>query len=359
MHASQPLAFQFRALPWRVTFGAGALDKLPEIVEQLGYKRLLLLTTHGQRDKADRAAALLGDRAVGLFDQSRSHVPRATVDAALSLAKSCNADATLAIGGGSTTGLGKALALHGDLGNIAAPTTYAGSEMTPIWGITVDGTKTTGRDERVLPDWVIYDPRLTLDLPAAVAGPSGMNALAQAAVNVMALPANPVVTALALDGVRALASALPEVVARPDDLPARGQALYGACLAGMALGAGTTGLHHRLCHTFGGRLNTPHADTHAILLPYTVAFNTPVVPDGAGQLAQALACDDAALGLHALLQRTCPVTSLKALGIRREDLPTIASLALAKPCDNPRPVTAEAVREILELAWRGGEPVIS
>lgn len=350
------MKFEFSALPWQIIFGAGALRRLPEALDARGLTRALVLSTPEQRHHADTVATLIGRRSAGIFDRAEMHVPTTTVAEAQAMAQSLEVDCTISIGGGSTTGLGKALALKIDLANVAIPTTYAGSEMTNVWGMTEDGKKTTGRDDKVVPTFTLYDPELTLDLPAAISGPSGINAMAQAVVNVTAASPNPIISALAVDGIRALAASLPTVVAEPRNLEARTQALYGACLAGAALGLGITNLHHRLCHTLGGRFNTPHADTHAILLAYSVAYNSAAAPQGTRRAAEAMGVSDAAQGIYDLLHQVSQKTNLQHIGLTAADLDKAAAIATATPCNNPAEVTREGVRELLEHAYHGHRP---
>ncbi len=350
------MKFEFAALPWQIIFGAGALQRLPEELDRRNLGRVLVLSTPEQRHHADAVATLIGPRSVGIFDQAVMHVPTTTVAAAHELAQSLEADCTVSIGGGSTTGLGKVLALKYDLANVAIPTTYAGSEMTNIWGMTEDGKKTTGRDNKVVPRFSIYDPELTLDLPAAISGPSGINAMAQAVVNVTASEPNPIISALASDAIRALAGSLATVVTEPHNLEARTQALYGACLAGAALGTGVTSLHHRLCHTLGGSFNTPHADTHAILLAYSVAYNSAAVPEGTRRVAEAMGVADAAQGIYDLVRQVSQKTNLQHIGLTAADLDEAAAIATATPCSNPAEVTRTSVRELLEHAYQGVRP---
>ncbi|MGH8595398.1 MAG: maleylacetate reductase, partial [Gammaproteobacteria bacterium] len=293
-------SFEMKMLPWNVAFGCGVLSTLPVRLDALGFKRAFAVGTSDRQAGIGQLGALLGKRIAGQFPRARMHVPMEIVAEARQLAEAAHADCTIAIGGGSATGLGKALALHADLPLIAIPTTYAGSEMTNIWGVTEDGRKRTGRDPKVLPVLTLYDPELTLGLPRTVTGPSAMNALAQAVVNAHDRRANPITHRLALDAVQALAAALPEVFADEQNLAARERLLYGACLAGAALGAGVTSLHHRLCHTLGGSYGTPHAETHTVLLPYTVAYAAPAVPDLMQAIAIALNAQRAASGIFDL-----------------------------------------------------------
>ena len=245
-------AFTYVAQPSRVIFGAGSLSLLGREMDLLGAKRALVLCTPEQVDAARRVAALLGERAAGIFAKAVMHVPIESAREARDEAMRLGADCAVAIGGGSTTGLGKAIALDSGLPILAIPTTYAGSEMTPIYGLTEGGVKKTGRDPRVLPKTVIYDPELTLGLPLAMTVTSAMNAIAHAAEGLYAHDANPITSLMAEEGIRACAAALPRLAANPRDLAARGNALSGAWLCGSVLGAVAMGLHHKLCHTLGG-----------------------------------------------------------------------------------------------------------
>ena len=348
--------FKYKALPWNIIFAAGARKRLPEELAKFGYSRALVLTTPNQADVGREIVSLLGGKAAGLFDRAMMHVPGETLDQAAAEVKRLGADCTVSIGGGSTTGLGKALAFHLDLSNIVLPTSYAGSEMTNLWAVTRDNRKTTRRDNVVVPTLTIYDPELTLTLPPAFAAASGMNAMAQAVANAAAEDANPISSALALEGIRALARSLPLIIAEPGNMDARAQALYGASLAGAALGTGTTGLHHRLCHTFGGAFNTPHAETHTVLLPHSVAYNGGARPEATQRIAAALGVGDAATGLFELAGNLGAPTALKDIGVQETDLDEAAALTVEKPINNPEPVTGERVRALLENAFHGKPP---
>ena len=350
------LDFRYQALPWNIVFGAGSLERLPAELEKLGRSRALVLCTPPQATDARRVVELLGDACVGLYDQAVMHVPAGTVADAKATAERLDADCTVAIGGGSTTGLGKALALQAELDNIVIPTSYAGSEMTNIWGITEDGRKVTGRDVRVVPTLTLYDPVLTLSLPPKFAAASGLNAMAQAAVNVASTNSNPVVMTMAQEAVRRLSASLPRVLEQPDDLDARAEALFGACLAGGALGTGTTGLHHRLCHVFGGTFNTPHAETHTVLLPHSIAYNANAAASGTALLAEALGVDNAASGIFALAGALGAPTGLRDLGVKEADLDRAAEIAVETAIDNPEPVTRERIRGLLDDAYFGRAP---
>jgi maleylacetate reductase len=346
-------SFIYDALPMRVVFGSGSLAHVADEVDRLGLKRVLVLSTPQQRELADRVSGLLGNRSAGVFDQARMHVPVTTVDAAGTVGVDLGADGWVAAGGGSTIGLGKALALRTGLPVVAVPTTYAGSEMTPIWGLTQDGRKQTGRDRAVLPRTVIYDPDLTLSLPASVSATSGLNAMAHAVEALYAPDVSPVVSAMAEQGVRDLAAALPVIADRPGDVAARAACLQGAWLCGACLGATTMGLHHKLCHVLGGMLDLPHAETHAVVLPHVAAYNLPAAPSAAAALRRALATDDAAGALAGLGARLGTPVGLCDLGVDEADLPRVAHEVLARPYSNPRPVTRPDLETLLHAAWKG------
>jgi len=257
--------------PSRVIFGPGSLSQFPDELQRLGLRRALVLSTPEQRYSAERVAALLGDRAAGIFPQAVMHVPIETARPARDEARRLGADCAVAIGGGSTIGLGKAIALESGLPIVAIPTTYAGSEMTPIYGLTEDGLKKTGHDPRVLPRTVIYDPELSATLPMSITVTSAFNAIAHAAEGLYAHDGNPIVALMAEEGIRASAAALAPLKTDPGNLDARSDALYGAWLCGSVLGQVSMGLHHKLCHTLGGSFNLPHAEVHTIILPHALA----------------------------------------------------------------------------------------
>ncbi|RQT48190.1 maleylacetate reductase [Burkholderia cepacia] len=348
--------FIYQARPARVIFGAGSLDHLEREVLELGAQRALVLCTPEQRDLAQHIVERLGARAAGLYDRATMHVPIEIARDAQAFARSCGADCAIAIGGGSTIGLGKAIALESSLPILAIPTTYAGSEMTPIYGLTEGGIKRTGSDARVLPKTVIYDPALTVTLPVELSVTSGLNAIAHAAEGVYANNANPVMSLVAEEGIRALARGLPGVRRNTADLGARGDALYGAWLCGMVLGNVGMALHHKLCHTLGGSFNLPHAPTHTVVLPHALAYNAAHAPDAMQRIARAIGTNDAARGLYALaLDNGAPV-SLKAIGMQEADLDRAADLAAANPYWNPRPIERDGLRALLQDAFDGNLP---
>jgi maleylacetate reductase len=350
------LSFAYDMLPSRVVFGVGSLDKLPEEIERLGATRALVLSTPEQREQGQQIVDRLGSRAVGLFDKAVMHVPLEIAEQAREQAKAMGADCCVAIGGGSTTGLAKAIALVSTLPILAIPTTYAGSEMTPIWGITESGLKKTGRDPRVLPKTVIYDPALTASLPPMLSATSGMNSIAHCVEALYSKDANPIVSMIAEEGIRALAAGLPLVVKDPSNLEARSSALYGAWLGGVSLGAVGMALHHKLCHTLGGSFNLPHAETHTVVLPHAAAYTAPGAPEAMSRVARALRTSSAAQGLYDLAISLGAPTSLAALGLKAGDLDKAADIAVQNPYYNPRPITREGIRALLEDAFAGSRP---
>lgn len=355
--ATTVTSFTYEQLPGRVVFGAGSLDKLAEEVARLGAERAIVLSTPEQRASAEDAARRLGNRAAGVFAQAVMHVPIETARAAREEARRLGADAAVAVGGGSTIGLGKAIALESGLAIIAVPTTYAGSEMTPIYGLTEGGAKKTGRDRKVLPRTVLYDPLLTLTLPPALSATSGMNAIAHCVEALYAVDANPIVSMWAEEGIRALAGALPVVVQKPGDVAARSDALYGAWLAGASLGAVGMALHHKLCHTLGGSFNLPHAETHTIVLPHATAYNAAAAPEAMRRISRALGGGgDAARGLFDLASRLGAPVALKSLGVREADLDRVADIAVREPYPNPQPLERGGIRRLLQDAWEGRRP---
>ncbi len=334
----------------RVLFGAGAVAHLPNELDALSIRRALVVTTPGRARALPTVRAVLGDRAAGVCDLAVRHVPIERVRAAVADVDRIGPEAYVAVGGGSAIGLAKAIALERPRPIVAVPTTYSGSEMTSIWGITEDDAKRTGRNALVAPRLVIYDPVLTVSLPVAASAASGMNAVAHAAEAMYAAHAGPVALAAAESALRLLGRALPLVAVRPSDLDARGQAMRGAHAAGVSLELAAMGLHHKICHVLGGTFDLPHAETHAAVLPHVIAFNALAAPEAIARAAAALGVENAARGLHALNERLGLTSSLGALGLRREDVPKAARLVAATPYANPRTATEEDIRELLNEA---------
>jgi len=350
-------AFVYQSAPVRVVFGAGTIARLPEELDRLSISRALVLATPAQEKQGRDILALLGGRAAGLFAGAEMHTPIEVTERAMKQVRALEADGVVAIGGGSTTGLGKAIALRTDLPQIVVPTTYAGSEMTPILGETRDGLKTTQSSPKIQPEAVLYDVDLTMTLPPGLTATSGMNAIAHAVEALYARDKNPIISLMAEEGIRVLARGLPAIIRHPDDRDARSDALYGAWLCGACLGAVGMALHHKLCHTLGGTFDLPHAETHTIVLPHAMAYNAPAVPQASGQIARALGAADAAGGLYELARALGVKLALKDIGMPREGIDKAADLAVKNPYWNPRPLDRAAIRDLVARAWVGEPPL--
>ncbi len=352
--------FIYTTQPSRGVFGAGSLKHLGREIELLGARRALVLSTPEQAAQAQRIADLLGARAAGIFPRAVMHVPIETAREACDEARRLGADCAVAIGGGSTTGLGKAIALLGDAAGglpiLAIPTTYAGSEMTPIYGLTEAGVKKTGKDLRVLPRTVIYDPELTLTLPARMSVTSGINAIAHAAEGLYAQDHNPVMDLMAEEGIRALADGIRRLEGDLHNIDARSDCLYGAWLCGSVLGSVGMSLHHKLCHTLGGSFNLPHAETHTIVLPHALAYNAAAAPQAMARIARALGADDAARAMQSLARDHGAPTALRDIGMKEADLDHAADLAMTASYWSPRPLEHAAIRALLQRAFEGAPP---
>lgn len=343
--------FEHQSYTQRVVFGAGAArTRLAAEIERFGAQRVLLVAAPSAREQAAALTASLP--MAGAVDEVRMHVPVEVADAARRRAEETGADLLLAVGGGSATGTAKAVALSSGLPIVALPTTYAGSEVTPVWGLTESGRKTTGVDERVLPRTVVYDPALTLTLPVEMSIASGLNALAHCVDSLWAPRANPVDTALALEAAHALVTGLPSVKAQPTAIEGRSSTFYGAYLAALAFGGAGSGLHHKICHVLGGAYDLPHAQTHAVILPHVLAFNAPAAPEAVARLARAFDAADASAALDALYDAVDAPRSLRALGLPEDHLPEAARLIVAAvPPSNPRPVTEADALALLRAAF--------
>jgi maleylacetate reductase len=380
--------FRYTAFAQAVHFGAGAVARLPEVVAAQGWARVLLVTTGSARraGRAGEVERLLGERWAGTFDAAQPHVPAEQVSAVAALAGEQRAAALLALGGGSAIGLAKAAshaleqepkaphpAAQARVPVAAVPTTYAGSEMTAVYGVTqpdgAGGTrKVTTSDPRIAPRLVIYDPALTLDLPPDLTASTGINALAHCLEAAYSVQRHPLSTAAALAGARHLGRALPRCWAEGRDLAARTEMLLGAHLAGAALASVSMGLHHGLCHVLGGAAGVPHGVANSIMLPHALRFNLEATAPALAQAAVAIGAADApqaesdpAGAAEALVAYVAALIAgmglparLREAGLRREDLPRLGGLALQSRAvqSNPRPVTtAEQALGILEAAW--------
>ncbi|RJG01035.1 maleylacetate reductase [Noviherbaspirillum sedimenti] len=347
--------FSYDINPGRILFGPGTINAVAAEIERLGRKRALILSTPFQRADAQALQAQIGSMAAGIFCEAAMHTPVDVTLRAMEAFNAADADCIVALGGGSTIGLGKAIAYRNNAPQIVVATTYAGSEVTPILGQTENGMKTTVRHPSILPEVVIYDPNLTTALPVAMSVTSGLNAMAHAVEAVYARDRNPVTSMMAVEGVRALRDALGVIVHHPDDLAARADALYGSWLCGSALGTVGMALHHKLCHTLGGSFDLPHAETHAILLPHSAAYNAHAAADALQPIAE-LFGGSIGSGLYDFAASLGAPLALRDLGLKEKQLDLAADLAVKNPYWNPRPVEREAVRLLLQRAWKGVRP---
>ncbi|ADZ69533.1 maleylacetate reductase [Polymorphum gilvum] len=349
--------FTYTGNPAKIVFGPGQRDGVAGWMDKIGCARALILSTPAQRAEAEALAGRLGDKAVGVFAGAAMHTPVEVTESALEQVRAVSADCVVALGGGSTTGLGKAIAYRTDIPQIVIATTYAGSEVTPILGQTENGVKTTVRDPSILPEVVIYDPDLTLGLPLAMSVTSGLNAMAHAAEGLYAQDRNPVSTLMAAEGLRAFRDALPVIVRDPANAEARGEALYGAWLCGTVLGTVGMALHHKICHTLGGSFDTPHAETHAILLPHTIGYNAGAVPELLAPVSAVFGGSPGAALFDFAASIGAP-SALRDLGLSEADLDRAADLAVRNPYWNPRPIDRESIRALLQDAWEGRRPAV-
>ncbi|MFL5015131.1 MAG: maleylacetate reductase [Rhizobium sp.] len=351
-------SFVYNGQPARVIFGSGTLALLPAEVDRLGLKRVLVLATPPQAGDAEKLSALLGASSVGVYSRATMHTPVDVTEDAMRVVADKKVDGLIAVGGGSTTGLAKAIALRTDLPQIVAPTTYAGSEMTPILGETKDGQKVTQSSPKILPEVVIYDVDLTLTLPVGMSGTSGMNAIAHAIEALYAKERNPVVSLMALEAIRAMARSLPLIHDDPSDHAARSDALYGAWLCGICLGSVGMALHHKLCHTLGGSFDLPHAETHTVVLPHALAYNAPAIPEVIEKLRDVLGHQDPAVALFELAGRIGAPRSLREIGMPEHGVGVAAERALANPYWNPQPLERDGIRALIARAFAGDAPAV-
>lgn len=362
---SDPYDFVYQSPPGRIVFAIGAWSRLPEELSRLGAGRAMIASSRSNRARAEALAESLGQACVGVLDDAMPHVPAEQAEAARARAREAGADVLIAVGGGTPIGLAKAIAHDTGAPIIAVPTTYSGSEMTAISGITRDGVKRTEGSPRMLPKVVVYDPELTYGLPAAATAATGMNAVAHAVEALYVRAANPVSSQHAIAGLEALAAGLPASVRSPDDAEARSCALYGAYLAGLAVGTTGIALHHKLCHVLGGTYGLGHGEANAAVLPHAVAFNAPAAPAAMAKVARVLGATDsddakaaatAASRLYDFAASIGAPTSLSALGLEAGVLDQAATIAMELIGENPRPITEAAVRGVLENAWEGRRP---
>ncbi len=346
------LDFVYTTLPARVVFGAGRIASLGAELDRLQAKRTLFVCTASGERRYAAIVEALGARRAGVFAKAEPHCPEPIATAALEAFTRADADSVVAVGGGSTIGLGKYIAARSGRPFIAVPTTLSGSEMTPLYGVKVGLEKRTTVDPQAKPRTVIYDPQLTLSLPKRETATTGMNGLAHCVEALYPAEPNPLARLIALEGISAFALGLTRIQAT-NDLEARTHALYGGFIGGLLVSMVGIGLHHRICHVLGGRFDIPHGESNSVMLPHVVAFNAPAMPEIAASIAWAMDHKDAPAALFDLARRIGVPQSLRELGLNREALDDAAREVIAKPIHNPRPVTFDAVRQLLDEAWEG------
>lgn len=334
----------------RTLLGRGARHDIPAEAERLDARRILLVATGSARRHADELAEALESRVAGRFDRPAVHTPVEVTAEAMAVVERTRADGVVAIGGGSAIGLAKAISARTGLPQIAVPTTYSGSEVTPVVGETADGVKTTRRDPALAPGTVVYDPELTVGMPRGLTLTSAVNALAHAVEALWAPDATPLTDGLATESAEGILTALPSVLDDPDGIPGRERLQSAAWLAGLCLAQTRMGLHHQLAHALGGTFDLPHAELHSLLLPHVLAFNLPVAPKAATRLERTTGGDPVSV-VSDLTARHDGPTTLAALGVPRDGLRAVAERVASRPYPNPRTPEIEPLTELLEAAW--------
>jgi len=362
--------FEYHSFPQEIIFGAGKMERLGEIVARYGWARAVLVTTPSQRANGNiaRVENALDAKLAAIFDAAQPHVPQKNVDDATRLTQESDADVLIALGGGSAIGVAKATShnLTAPISILALPTTYAGSEVTPVFGVTRerDGVarKETVNDPRSVPRVVVYDPMLTLDLPRELTASTGVNAFAHCVEAVYSITRNPLSSAAALYGARLIYHALPRCVENGNDAASRTQMLQGAYLAGISLSNVAMGLHHGVCHVLGGTLNVPHGIANAIVLPHAIRFNADACAVELAQVARVIgieaegeeiAAREFAKRVAAWIQQMQLPLRLREVGVRAEDLEFAARLAANSKTvqNNPKRVSADALRAFVKQLW--------
>jgi alcohol dehydrogenase class IV len=346
--------FTYRSNPVRIVFGAGAVGTLHTEADVHKMTRLVVLCSASRSAFARRVTASIADRCVGLCDASAPNMPRQAFERIIEDLKRLKADGFVVVGGGSPIGLAKAAAATTKLPYIAVVTTYSGSEMAPRWYVGIADQRVSGDDRASLPATAIYDPELTLDLPARVSAASGMNAMAHAVESLYGIDTNPVVQTMAEEAVRLLGSSLPVLVQNPRDLTARTDALYGAWLA--ANFRAEVGLEHAVAQRVRQWFNLDHAHTHAIATPYAIGFNAAAAPQAMARIKRALGVADAAQGLYDLNVRLGLPTGLKGLGMREQDIAKAVEIVATAKIFHPRAASKADLTNIINQAYFGEPP---
>ncbi|WP_291689915.1 maleylacetate reductase [Bradyrhizobium sp.] len=346
----------YNATPPRILFGAGRISEIAAEIAHHGTCKALILSTPGRGRLAERVAAMLGDRCIGILAEAVSQVPIELAIRGRKRAREMGADCLVSIGGGASIGLGKGISLELGLPIVAVPTTYSGSEMTGFCGITIDGVKRMHTSVKMLASSVIYDPELTLTLPPDVSAASAFNALAHCIDAIYVPTVSPTNALAAVEGARVLIAALPQLHRRSEDPAIAAALLYGALLGGAALTGGFA-LQHGLAHVLGGSFGVPHGLSHAIVLPHVTAYNDRFAPEAVGRIAAAAKTDDLGATLFDLLGASGLPNNLQAVGLRESDLDRVADITIETDDGmNPAPVTWDVVRRLADDAYHGRRP---
>ena len=340
----------------KVVFARGAVAHIKDEIEMLNKKRVLLISDESAAVIAKKISSVLSSLIVQSVDHVVMHVPDEFSAPIVASAQKNEIDLVISIGGGSATGLGKIVALDAGIDLMAVPTTYAGSEMTTIWGRTRNNQKVTGRDMAVLPKTTIYDPELTYSLPLSISVNSGMNAIAHAVEAMYAQDVTQIVSEAALEGIQVFSKGLRALHANINDLDARDELLRGSMQCGFSLSNATMGIHHKICHTLGGMFDLPHAPMHSAVLPWAVQYNLNFAQSQLSEVAAVLNTPRADIGLWDLANEVGAQTSLKNIGYPLEKSEEVADVISRATFANPRPFEKQAVMDLLERAYTGIRP---
>lgn len=350
------MQFDFNPVPSRVVFGENSTLKLCDEVRLLGGSRALIACTKNMVSRMDHVIDGLGENCVGIFDGVEPHCPEHVAMAALQMFKDKKADVIVAVGGGSTIGVGKAITLRTGVPFIVVATTPCGSESTPIHGMLIGNKKKTGRDPKVIAKTSIYDPVLTTSMSAHHTATIGMNSLAHCVEALYANVKSPISDLMAINGIKALITGILGSVKNPNDLGYRAQVLYGGMLSGYCVTLAGIALHHKLCHVLGGHHGIPHGESNSVILPYAVAYNETAAPDAMAKIKDAMNTNSASGGIYDFATEIGVPKSLKELGMSEEDLDAAARETVKTTPYNPKPVDVKSVREMLQQAYEGSRP---
>lgn len=350
------MLFNYSPVPSKVVFGENAALKLKDEISALGGARVMIACSKGMRGRIEHVIEALGDMCVALYDGAEPHCPEAVAMAAIDLFKEKKCDIIVAVGGGSTIGIGKAIALRTDAPLIVVPTTPCGSESTPIYGMLIGNTKKTGRDAKVIARTSIYDPALTTSMSAHHTATIGMNSLAHCVEALYGQSASPISDLYAAEGIKALTKGLRGSLADGNDLAARSQVLYGGMLSGYCVTLAGIAIHHKLCHVLGGHHGIPHGESNSVILPYAVAYNETAAPKAMEKIMAAMGTDSASGGIYDFATEMKVPKSLKELGMKESDLDIAAEETVRTTPYSPKPAQVKSVREMLQQAYEGIKP---